>query len=69
MVINHDLTEQQMKDAYQAIRAIQMQKGKTEQQANSTANDLVYAAFRNLITYESLINSINDGARRAFNGR
>ncbi len=65
-MINRKLTEDQMKDAYQAITAIQIEKGHNEAEAKKTANLLVYGAFRNLYTYDSLITSIVNSARSVF---
>ncbi len=66
MVINHDITEDQLKDVYQAAIAIQLKKGHTEKEATETARLLSYGVFRNLFTYESIVNSVVDNARRVF---
>lgn len=65
-VINRDITEEQLHEAYQAIKAVQTQKGHTEQDACETARLLSYAVFRNLITFESLKDSIVGNARKVF---
>jgi hypothetical protein len=64
--INKDVTEQQLYEAYQAVKAIQTQKGHTEQDAQETASLLSYAVFRGVITLDSLIGSIVRNAERVF---
>lgn len=64
--INHDVTEEQLKEAYEAVRAIQCEKGHTDTEAAYTARILSYAVFRGLITFESLITSIVGNAKQVF---
>jgi DNA-binding protein H-NS len=64
--INKALTEEQLQDIHQAIRAVQLQKGKSNEDAERTAQLLTYATFRNLITYDSIVRSIVDNAREVF---
>lgn len=65
-VINKELTEEQLADVHRAIRAVQIQDGKSAEDAEYTAQLITYAAFRNLITYDSIINSIVNKARGVF---
>ncbi len=52
--INKALEEQQLIELYQALLAVE-KPGHTLQQARDLASILSYAAFRNLIDYDSLI--------------
>ena len=65
-VINHNITEEQLTDMYNAIIAIQKEKGRKEQDAALTANDITYAVFRGLFTYDSVIKSIVGNAGKVF---
>ena len=64
--INKDITEEQLKDIYNAIIAIQKEKGRREAEAALTARDITYAVFRGLFTYESVIKSIVGNAGKVF---
>ena len=64
--INHAITEEQLKEAYQAVLAIQKQKGHTDTDCKETANLLSYAVFRGVITFDSLLISIVNNAERVF---
>lgn len=64
--INRDVTEEMLQDIYNAIIAIQKEKGRKEQDAALTARDITYAVFRGLFTYESVIKSIVGTAGKVF---
>lgn len=64
--INHDVTEEQLKDAYNAVIAVQKEKGHNPLEAKNTAELLSYAVFRGIITYESLMRSIVKNAENVF---
>jgi hypothetical protein len=64
--INHAITEEQLKEAYHAVKAVQQEKGHTELEAIETARILTYGVFRGVITFESLIDSIIGNARKVY---
>lgn len=64
--INREVTEEQLKEAYEAVVAVQCKKGHTITDAKETARLLSYAVFRNLVTFDSLTKSIVDNARKVF---
>ena len=64
--INKDITEEMLKDIYNAIIAIQKEKGRKESEAVLTARDITYAVFRGLFTYDSIIKSIVNNAGKVF---
>lgn len=64
--INRSVTELELKEVYNAVVAIQCEKGHSVIDAKETARLLSYAVFRDVLTYESVIKSIVSNAERIF---
>lgn len=65
-MINKNITEKELQEIYQADIAIEKQQGHDEQESKQHAQALSYGVFRNLFTYESVLNVIVNKARKVF---
>lgn len=66
MAVVIDISDEQLNDLYYAIIAVQKERGRSEENAELTASDIRYAVFRGLFTYDSIVKSIVERARKVF---
>lgn len=66
MTINREVNDQQLQEIFYAQYAIEKQKGRSNKEAKETANLIAYGIFRNLLTYDSVIENIVKNARKVF---